>query len=74
MSTTASTTTRFEREIVTLFRPQILVALSFGPATGASTTLQVGEYGLLPGVETLAMHKLTDRATIVVTSYLDRVM
>lgn len=50
------------------------MALSFGPATGASTTLQIGEYGLLPGVETLAMHELTDRATIVVARHLDRVM
>lgn len=74
MSTTASTTARFERQVVTLFRPQILMALSFGPATGASTTLQIGEYGLLPGVETLAMHELTDRATIVVARHLDRVM
>ena len=70
----ATTAARLERQIVTLFRPEVLMALSLGPATGASARLQVCEHRLLPGVETLAMHELADRAAVVVARHLDRVV
>lgn len=70
----AAAAARLEREIVTLLRPKILVALTLGPAASAAAALEVREHRLLPGVETLTMHELADRAVIVVAGDLDRVV
>lgn len=74
VATTATTAASFERQIVTLLRPKILMTLPFGPASRAAAALQVREHRLLPSVETLAMHELADRAVIVVARHLDRVV
>lgn len=50
------------------------MTLTLGPAACATAALQVRQYRLLPGVEALAMHELADRAVVVVTGDLDRVV
>lgn len=70
----AAAAARLEREIVALLGPEILMTLTLGPAASATAALQVREYRLLPGVEALAMHKLADRAVVVVAGDLDRVV
>lgn len=74
MTAAAAAAARFEREIVALLRPEVLMTLTLGPAAGAAAALQVREYRLLPGVEALAVHELADRAVIVVAGDLDRVV
>lgn len=74
MAATATAAAGFERQIVALLRPQILMALALGPATSAAAGLQIREHGLLPGVEALAMHKLAHRAIIVVARHLHGVV
>lgn len=65
---------RLERQVVALLRPEILVALTLGPAAGPSAVLQISQHGLFPGVETLPVHELPVRAVVVVARDLDRVL
>lgn len=50
------------------------MTLSLGPASRTSTTFEIGQDSLLPRIEALAMHKLTDRAVLIVANDLDRFM
>lgn len=70
----AAAAARLEGEIVALLRPEILVALTLGPAASTAAALEVREHRLLPGVEALTMHELADLAVVVVAGDLDRVV
>lgn len=74
MAATATASTSFKRKIVAFFRPEILMTLSLRPASCASAAFKIGQDRLLPRIEALAMHKLTDRAVLVVANNLDRIM
>lgn len=74
MAATATASTSFKRKIVAFFRPEILMTLSLGPASCTSTTFEIGQDSLLPRIEALTMHKLTDRAVLIVANDLDRFM
>lgn len=70
----AAATARLEREIVTLFSPEVLMTLTLGPAACATATLQIRQHRLFPGVKAFTVHELADRAVIVVAGYLDRIV
>lgn len=63
-----------EREIVALLGPEVLVTLTLGPAARPTAALEIRQNRLLPSVEALAMHELSDRAVVVVAGDLDRVV
>lgn len=50
------------------------MTLSLGPASRTTTTFEIGQDGLLPRVETLAMHELSYGTILVVTDDLDRIV
>lgn len=50
------------------------MALSVGPIPRAAATFQKGQNSLLPRVEALSMHELSDGTVLVVTDDLDRVV
>lgn len=65
MSTTALAAARLKHQVVAFLRPQILNALAFRPRARSSDRLQIRQHTLLPGLEALQMHVLTDRAVLV---------
>lgn len=74
MATSAPASAGFKCKIIAFLRPEILMTLSLGPASCASAALKIGQDRLLPRIETLAMHELSDRAVFVIANDLDRVM
>lgn len=74
VAATAAAAARLEREIVALLRPEILMTLTLGPAASAAAAFQIREYRLLPDVEALTVHELTDRTIVVIAGDLDRVV
>lgn len=65
VAASALATACLEHQIVTLFGPQILLALAIGPWTSPSDRLQIGEHTLFPGLEAFAMHVLAGGALLI---------
>ena len=66
--------TYFKGEIVSFLGPEILLALTFGPTAGSSTTTQIVQHGRFPRFETWSVHKATDGTVLVVAHSLDDVV
>lgn len=66
MATATLATAGFEREIISLFRPEVLVSLTLGPGACPATCLQISEHSLLPLIEALAVHVPANGAGLVI--------
>lgn len=73
VSASALAAASLEGEIVALLRPEVLVALPFGPGASASAGLQVGEHRQFPGLEALTVHVAAGGARFVVAGDSHRV-
>lgn len=73
MATAAPAAARLVGEIVALLRPEVLVSLTLAPGPGPAAGLQIGQYGLFPLIEALAVHVPAGGAQFVVAGHADRV-